>query len=99
MIVLNRSIQEKLVFVPWYQPMRKNKQLANDKPGSGLKSQQVTMISIGGVIGAGLFVGSSNAIAAAESSERSKNTGEDAYGIKPGACTRSQLACVQTNTR
>lgn len=45
--------------------MRQNKQLANDKLGSGLKSKQVTMISIGGVIGAGLFVGSSNAIAAA----------------------------------
>ena len=37
----------------------------NDKLGSGLKGRQVTMISIGGVIGAGLFVGSSNAIAAA----------------------------------
>lgn len=33
--------------------------------GHGLKSRQVTMISIGGVIGAGLFVGSSNAIATA----------------------------------
>ncbi|MFC5694876.1 amino acid permease [Pseudomonas sp. GCM10022186] len=33
--------------------------------GHGLKGRQVTMISIGGVIGAGLFVGSSNAIAAA----------------------------------
>ncbi|MEU1178656.1 amino acid permease [Streptomyces sp. NPDC005820] len=32
---------------------------------TGLKGRQVTMISIGGVIGAGLFVGSSNAIAAA----------------------------------
>ncbi|WP_433602311.1 amino acid permease [Nocardia sp. CA-135953] len=31
----------------------------------GLKGRQITMISIGGVIGAGLFVGSSNAIAAA----------------------------------
>ncbi|WP_296249041.1 amino acid permease [Pseudomonas sp. UBA4194] len=37
----------------------------NDQLGSGLKGRQVTMISIGGVIGAGLFVGSSNAIAAA----------------------------------
>ncbi|WP_322032867.1 amino acid permease [Paraburkholderia sp. J76] len=33
--------------------------------GRGLKSRQVTMISIGGVIGAGLFVGSSSAIALA----------------------------------
>ncbi|NYI84436.1 amino acid permease [Saccharopolyspora hordei] len=32
---------------------------------SGLKSRQITMISIGGVIGAGLFVGSSAAIAEA----------------------------------
>jgi gamma-aminobutyrate permease len=31
----------------------------------GLKGRQITMISIGGVIGAGLFVGSSNAVAAA----------------------------------
>lgn len=31
----------------------------------GLKSRQITMISIGGVIGAGLFVGSSQAVAAA----------------------------------
>ncbi|BBG28893.1 amino acid permease [Zymobacter palmae] len=30
--------------------------------GNGLSSRQITMISIGGVIGAGLFVGSSNAI-------------------------------------
>ena len=37
----------------------------NNRLGSGLKSRQVTMISIGGVIGAGLFVGSSNAIAKA----------------------------------
>ena len=33
--------------------------------GHGLKSRQVAMISIAGVIGAGLFVGSSNAIAIA----------------------------------
>lgn len=45
--------------------MRNNKQIANNMLGNGLKSRQVTMISIGGVIGAGLFVGSSNAIAAA----------------------------------
>lgn len=45
--------------------MGQNKNVRNDKLGSGLKSKQVTMISIGGVIGAGLFVGSSNAIAAA----------------------------------
>ncbi|MFE7711864.1 amino acid permease [Streptomyces sp. NPDC057486] len=38
---------------------------AQDGLATGLKSRQVTMISIGGVIGAGLFVGSSNAIAAA----------------------------------
>lgn len=31
----------------------------------GLKGRQITMISIGGVIGAGLFVGSSNAVATA----------------------------------
>ncbi|WP_060486102.1 amino acid permease [Pseudomonas sp. NBRC 111123] len=45
--------------------MRGEQQIQNDKLGNGLKGRQVTMISIGGVIGAGLFVGSSNAIAAA----------------------------------
>ncbi|QHG65843.1 amino acid permease [Pseudomonas putida] len=45
--------------------MRGERQMQNDKLGNGLKGRQVTMISIGGVIGAGLFVGSSNAIAAA----------------------------------
>jgi GABA permease len=45
--------------------MRGEQQMQNDKLGNGLKGRQVTMISIGGVIGAGLFVGSSNAIAAA----------------------------------
>ncbi len=34
-------------------------------PHPGLKGRQITMISIGGVIGAGLFVGSSTAVAAA----------------------------------
>ena len=33
--------------------------------GKGVSTRQITMISIGGVIGAGLFVGSSNAIATA----------------------------------
>ncbi|HDY8515415.1 TPA: amino acid permease [Klebsiella pneumoniae] len=37
----------------------------NSELGKGLKGRQITMISIGGVIGAGLFVGSSNAIATA----------------------------------
>ncbi|MCO7515937.1 amino acid permease [Pseudomonas guariconensis] len=45
--------------------MRDGQDKVNDKLGNGLKGRQVTMISIGGVIGAGLFVGSSNAIAAA----------------------------------
>ncbi|MGV9633109.1 amino acid permease [Nocardia rhamnosiphila] len=38
---------------------------AGGQLSQGLKGRQITMISIGGVIGAGLFVGSSNAIAAA----------------------------------
>lgn len=38
---------------------------SNTKLGTGLKGHQITMISIGGVIGAGLFVGSSSAIAVA----------------------------------
>ncbi len=33
------------------------------KLGEGLSNRHITMISIGGVIGAGLFVGSSSAIA------------------------------------
>lgn len=37
----------------------------NSELGRGLKGRQITMISVGGVIGAGLFVGSSNAIATA----------------------------------
>lgn len=37
----------------------------NSELGKGLRGRQITMISIGGVIGAGLFVGSSNAIATA----------------------------------
>lgn len=37
----------------------------NNQLGKGVSSRQITMISIGGVIGAGLFVGSSNAIATA----------------------------------
>ncbi|MFN1232501.1 amino acid permease [Enterobacter hormaechei] len=41
------------------------KRSANSELGKGLKGRQITMISIGGVIGAGLFVGSSNAIATA----------------------------------
>lgn len=45
--------------------MRSDQNKSNHKLGTGLKSRQVTMISIGGVIGAGLFVGSSNAIATA----------------------------------
>jgi len=45
--------------------MRGDQEKTNNKLGTGLKGRQVTMISIGGVIGAGLFVGSSNAIAAA----------------------------------
>jgi GABA permease len=45
--------------------MRDDKDKANNELGNGLKGRQVTMISIGGVIGAGLFVGSSNAIATA----------------------------------
>lgn len=45
--------------------MRDDKDKANNQLGNGLKARQVTMISIGGVIGAGLFVGSSNAIATA----------------------------------
>lgn len=45
--------------------MRSAQNKTNQKLGTGLQSRQVTMISIGGVIGAGLFVGSSNAIAAA----------------------------------
>ncbi|WP_369987048.1 amino acid permease [Pseudomonas xanthosomatis] len=45
--------------------MRGDQDKTNNKLGTGLKGRQVTMISIGGVIGAGLFVGSSNAIAAA----------------------------------
>lgn len=36
-----------------------------NKLSHGLKSRQITMISIGGVVGAGLFVGSANAIASA----------------------------------
>ncbi|EMP7052709.1 GABA permease, partial [Acinetobacter baumannii] len=35
------------------------------KLGEGLSNRHITMISIGGVIGAGLFVGSSSAIAKA----------------------------------
>jgi Gamma-aminobutyrate permease and related permeases len=35
------------------------------KLGAGLSNRHITMISIGGVIGAGLFVGSSAAIAKA----------------------------------
>lgn len=42
--------------------MRGDQGNTNNKLGTGLKGRQVTMISIGGVIGAGLFVGSSNAI-------------------------------------
>ncbi|MFI0241110.1 amino acid permease [Streptomyces sp. NPDC016845] len=38
---------------------------ANAALTQGLKGRQITMISIGGVIGAGLFVGSSTAVAAA----------------------------------
>ncbi|ANS31164.1 GABA permease [Rhodococcus opacus] len=38
---------------------------AGGQLSQGLKGRQITMISIGGVIGAGLFVGSSTAIAAA----------------------------------
>ena len=45
--------------------MRGEREESNNRLGTGLKTRQVTMISIGGVIGAGLFVGSSNAIAAA----------------------------------
>ena len=45
--------------------MQGEKTQAHNELGNGLKGRQVTMISIGGVIGAGLFVGSSNAIAAA----------------------------------
>lgn len=45
--------------------MRGDQEESNNRLGTGLKTRQVTMISIGGVIGAGLFVGSSNAIAAA----------------------------------
>ena len=45
--------------------MRGDQEKTNNKLGTGLKGRQVTMISIGGVIGAGLFVGSSNAITAA----------------------------------
>ena len=45
--------------------MRGDTDKVTNQLGNGLKSRQVTMISIGGVIGAGLFVGSSNAIAAA----------------------------------
>ncbi|HCN47370.1 MAG TPA: GABA permease, partial [Pseudomonas sp.] len=50
---------------PRYKPMRGDQEESNNRLGTGLKTRQVTMISIGGVIGAGLFVGSSNAIAAA----------------------------------
>ncbi|MEU0842619.1 amino acid permease [Streptomyces sp. NPDC005962] len=52
-------------------PMPDQGRIASSSHGSGtqltqgLKSRQITMISIGGVIGAGLFVGSSNAIATA----------------------------------
>lgn len=45
--------------------MRGDQGNTNNKLGTGLKGRQVTMISIGGVIGAGLFVGSSNAIVTA----------------------------------
>ncbi|XVQ07360.1 hypothetical protein ACQP1W_32775 [Spirillospora sp. CA-255316] len=38
---------------------------ANGALTNGLKSRKITMLSIGGVIGAGLFVGSSAAIAEA----------------------------------
>ncbi|WP_111893419.1 amino acid permease [Acinetobacter sp. MB5] len=39
--------------------------MTNQVLGEGLKSRQVTMITIGGIIGAGLFIGSSSAIATA----------------------------------
>ena len=38
---------------------------SRDKLGTSLKSRHITMISIAGIIGAGLFVGSANAIAEA----------------------------------
>ncbi|WP_144139570.1 amino acid permease [Paraburkholderia sp. BCC1884] len=45
--------------------METTQQPASGQLGRGLRPRQVTMISIGGVIGAGLFVGSSSAIALA----------------------------------
>ena len=45
--------------------MIETREVATLELGRGLRSRHVTMISIGGIIGAGLFVGSSVAINAA----------------------------------
>lgn len=51
--------------MPRHSPIPPSSDGAGEELTQGLKGRQITMISIGGVIGAGLFVGSSNAVAAA----------------------------------